>query len=168
MPEPFSTCNLLGARTAISPFGFPRGSQGRAAPGPAGQAERSYVPAHSIASCSGSSSLATTNRATTRTLEADTIAARRESSGREPGVPTRPRPAGRCRCPAPSWESTTRSSSLAGQSGEKVVLFKGVFQGLPWQGGWGELETSSAPRGGRGALAPCSPPPSSLMQASSR
>ena len=77
-PQPAPTCtgraaaNCLGGRTlcpspsppaacseGISPFSFPRGSRGRAAPGLAGQAERSCVPAHSIASRSGSSSLAT-------------------------------------------------------------------------------------------------------------
>lgn len=103
--------------------------------------------------------LSNTNTATTRTSQADNIAARRGGSGGAPGVPTRPRPAGRCRCPALPWESTMRSTSPAGQSGEEAV-----FQALPSQRGWWDPEGSSAPRGGRGAVAPHSSAPSSPMQ----
>lgn len=176
VPQPAPTCvgraaaNRLGGRTLCPspsppatclehrrhlPFQLPKGVPREGSPWPswAGRAELRASTQHRVVLWQ--LLLSNTNRATTRTLEADTIAARRESSGREPGVPTRPRPAGRCRCPAPSWESTTRSSSLAGQSGEKVVLFK-VVPRSAMAGGLGgagdQLCTPGWPRSPRSLL----------------
>lgn len=156
-PPPAAGSDPHGDTDAISPLsstGVPgQGSPGRAAWG--------RVPAHSIISRSGSSSLATQTEPQ-HGLGKQIRRRRHHSSGGEPGVPT----AGRCHCPALPRESTRTPSCVAGKARRRLCC--SVSSRASHRRGWREPETSSAPRGGQGALAPCSPPPSALTQTSAQ
>lgn len=124
MPEPFSTCARLQPPMPSPLSGPPEGPQGgQPLAWPGGQSRAVCTPAHGIASRPGSSSLATQTEpqqgprgqtASQPGAKAPARRLRRDISGAEPSVPTRPRAAGRCRCPALPGESTARSSSTRG------------------------------------------------------
>lgn len=137
-----------------SPLSAPQGVPGQGSPG---RAAWGRVPAHSTISCSGSSSLATQTEPQ-HGLGRQIHRRRHCGSGGEPGVPT----AGRCHCPALPRESTRTPSCVVGKARRKLCC--SVSSRASHRRGWREPETSSAPRGGQGALAPCSPPPSALTQ----
>lgn len=101
--------------TAITDGISPLSSPGGPGEGSPGRAARGRVPAHSIISHSGSSSLATQTEPQ-HGLGKQIHRRRHCSSGGEPGVPT----AGRCHCPALPWGSTRRPSSLAGQTRRRL------------------------------------------------
>lgn len=97
-----------------------------------------------------------------RRLEAERVAARRAGSGAEPGVPSQPRPQVPVPCAALGRLHQTQLSGRAKRGGGCAIqrcLPRSAITGGPVR-----ARGSSAPRGGQGALAPCSSPPSSLMQ----
>lgn len=105
--------------------------------------------------------LSNPNRATTASWRG--IASRPAPAlwGRARGDHTARLPPGRCRCPALHGKSPRDRAPWQGTAPGGCAVLRCVpssaIAGGRW--GWGQLCTS----GNRGALGPCSPPPSSLM-----
>lgn len=105
----------------ISPFTSQEGpAGGQPWPSQAGRGKQSSVPARSIPSRSGSSSLATQTEPQHGPGRQIASGPGAKALAGSPACPHGPS-AGRCQCPALPWESTMRSSSLAGQSGEDIL-----------------------------------------------